>query len=136
MVPRYKRIGNRLKAAGIKLWYTDCDGDGRPLRPGFLVSGINCLFPYEVNSCVHPGVLLREYGKDLRIMGGFDKIEIERIAKNIGTYDISTQPGLCCTIAPKKPSTYSKLEVALSEECRVDLERLADKEFKGAVEIR
>ena len=72
----------------------------------------------------------------LRPLIGFDKVEIERIAKSIGTYDISIMPGLCCTIAPKKPSTYSRLEVALGEECKVDVEQLADREFGGAVEIR
>ncbi len=71
----------------------------------------------------------------LRPLIGFDKIEIERIAKRIGTYDISIMPGLCCTIAPKKPSTYSKLETALDEETRVDLEKLADEEADGATEI-
>jgi len=71
----------------------------------------------------------------LRPLIGFDKIEIERIAKRIGTYDISIQPGLCCTIAPKKPSTYSKLETAVQEECKVDLEGLAEQEFAGTVEI-
>ena len=64
MVPRYKRIGAKLKAAGIDLWYTDCDGDVRPLIPGFLEAGINCLFPYEVNSCIHPARLLEQFGRD------------------------------------------------------------------------
>ena len=72
----------------------------------------------------------------LRPLIGFDKVEIERIAKSIGTYDISIRPGLCCTIAPKKPSTYSRLETALDEETKVDLERLAEEESNGAVEIR
>jgi len=76
VVPRYKRIGKKLKAHGIDIWYTDCDGDVRPLIPGFLEAGINCLFPYEVNSCVFAGDLLDEYGKDLRIMGGVDKLEM------------------------------------------------------------
>ena len=76
VVPRYKRIGKKLKAAGIDLWYTDCDGDVRPLLPGFLEAGINCLFPYEVNSCVHPGELLDQYKGELRIMGGFDKMQL------------------------------------------------------------
>ena len=71
----------------------------------------------------------------LRPLIGFDKIEIERIAKNIGTYDISTMPGLCCTIAPKKPSTYSKIDTALAEESKLDVDQLADKEFRGTVEI-
>ena len=71
----------------------------------------------------------------LRPLIGFDKVEIERIAKRIGTYDISIQPGLCCTIAPKKPSTYARIGQAVDEEAKVDLERLADEEFRGAVEL-
>jgi thiamine biosynthesis protein ThiI len=71
----------------------------------------------------------------LRPLVGFDKIEIERIAKDIGTYEISILPGLCCTIAPNKPSTYSRLETALDEEARVDLERMAQEEADGAIEI-
>jgi len=92
VVPRYKRIGKRLKAAGIDLWYTDCDGDVRPLLPGFLEAGINCLFPYEVNSCVHPAKLLNEYGLDLRIMGGFDKLEMIKGKEAIKTYMESLVP--------------------------------------------
>jgi thiamine biosynthesis protein ThiI len=72
----------------------------------------------------------------LRPLIGFDKVEIERIAKSIGTYDISIRPGLCCTIAPKKPSTYSKIADAVDEETKVDIEKLADEEFQGTVEVR
>lgn len=71
----------------------------------------------------------------LRPLIGLDKVEIERVAKEIGTYDISTLPGLCCTVAPKKPSTYSRLESALEEEAKVDVEALADEEAQGAVEL-
>jgi uroporphyrinogen decarboxylase len=76
VVPRYKRINKKLKENGIDIWYTDCDGDVRPLLPYFLESGINCLFPYEVNSCTHPGVLLDQYEGELRIMGGVDKMRL------------------------------------------------------------
>ncbi|OGV69649.1 MAG: hypothetical protein A2269_04100 [Lentisphaerae bacterium RIFOXYA12_FULL_60_10] len=86
VVPRYERIGRKLHQAGIDLWYIDCDGDVRPLLPGFLKAGVNCLFPYEVNSCVHPAVLLKEYGRDLRIMGGFDKLEMIKGKKAIKAY--------------------------------------------------
>ena len=86
VVPRYKRIGEKLHNYGIDLWYTDCDGDVRPLLPGFLDSGINCLFPFEVNGCAHPGELLDEYGKDLRIMGGVNKIELGKGRNAIDSY--------------------------------------------------
>ncbi len=85
-MPRYKRIGDKLHAAGIDLWYTDCDGDVRPLIPGFLEVGINCLFPYEVNSCVHPAELLSEYGQELGIMGGIDKLELAKGREAIKAY--------------------------------------------------
>jgi uroporphyrinogen decarboxylase len=86
VVPRYKRINTKLKAHGIDIWYTDCDGDIRPLLPLFLESGINCLFPYEVKSCTHPGVLFDEYGKDLRIMGGVDKMCLGEGPESIKKY--------------------------------------------------
>jgi len=71
----------------------------------------------------------------LRPLVGLDKVEIERIAKTIGTYETSILPGLCCTIAPKKPSTYSRLEGATEEEAKVDIDGLTDEEFQGAVEL-
>lgn len=92
IVPRYKRIGDKLKKAGIDLWYTDCDGDVRPLMKGFLEAGINCLFPYEVNSCVHPAELFKEYGNVLRIMGGFDKLEMIKGKESIKKYMESLVP--------------------------------------------
>ena len=92
IVPRYKRIGKKIHAAGIDLWYTDCDGDVRPLMRGFLESGINCLFPFEVNGCAHPAELLAEYGKDLRIMGGIDKIEMAKGPAAIKAYLKSVAP--------------------------------------------
>ncbi len=92
VVPRYKRISRKLRAAGIDLWYTDCDGDVRPLLPLFMESGINCLFPFEVKSCTHPRLLLDEYGKDLRIMGGFDKMEMAKGPEAITRYMESLVP--------------------------------------------
>ncbi len=76
VMPRYKRINEKLKARGIDIWYIDCDGDVRPILPSMMEGGINCLFPFEVNGCAHPAELLGKWGKDLRIMGGVDKIAL------------------------------------------------------------
>ena len=73
VVPRYRRIYRKLQAAGIDVWYTDTDGDIRPLIPFFLEAGLNCLFPFEVICSGHPGEVLSKYGTDLLIMGGVDK---------------------------------------------------------------
>ena len=94
IMPRYKRIGKKLAAAGIDLWYTDCDGDVRPLLPGFLEVGINCLLPFEVNGCCHPVELLKEYGKELRIMGGVDKMELGKGPEAIKAYLESLVPAV------------------------------------------
>ena len=75
IAPRYKRIGRKLKDHGIDIWYTDCDGDVSLLMPIFLDCGINCLFPFEVNSCAFPGEFLDRY-EGLRIMGGVDKMQL------------------------------------------------------------
>ena len=92
VVPRYKRIGRKLHRAGITLWYTDCDGDVRPLIPGFLEAGINCLFPFEVMGGGHPAALLNEFGRDLRIMGGFDKTQMIKGREAIKAYMESLVP--------------------------------------------
>jgi uroporphyrinogen decarboxylase len=92
VMPRYKRISKKLRAHGIDLWYTDCDGDVRPILPYLLEGGINCLFPFEVNGCAHPAELLNQYGKELRIMGGFDKIQLGNGREAIKAYMESLVP--------------------------------------------
>ena len=76
VVPRYKRIRKKLDEYGIDIWFTDCDGDVRPILPLMMEGGINCLFPFEVNGCAHPSELLTQYGQQLRIMGGVDKMQL------------------------------------------------------------
>ena len=92
LVPRYKRIRNKLHTAGVDVWYVDCDGDVRPILHYLLESGINCLFPYEVNCCVHPATLLSEYGKELRLMGGVDKMVLAQGNDAIERYLESLAP--------------------------------------------
>lgn len=67
----------------------------------------------------------------VRPLIGFDKIEIIEIARKIGTYEISTLPGLCCTIVPKKPSTAAKLGNVLREETKIDIDALVEKSLEG-----
>jgi uroporphyrinogen decarboxylase len=92
VAPRYRRIRDRLRRYGIDLWYTDCDGDVRPLLGTFLDCGINCLFPFEVMGCAHPGELLDQYAGELRIMGGFDKMQLGKGPAAIKQYMESLVP--------------------------------------------
>lgn len=68
----------------------------------------------------------------LRPLIGLDKLEIESMAKEIGTYELSILPGMCCTMVPKRPSTYSQLEIVLQEERKVDMNGLVEEALKGA----
>jgi len=101
VVPRYKRIRQKLDAAGIDIWYTDCDGDVRPILPYLMEGGINCLFPFEVNGCSHPGELLSKYQGNLRIMGGVDKMQLIAGKEATRTYLESLVPfvEMCCYIS-------------------------------------
>lgn len=92
VVPRYKRIHKKLQAAGIDIWYTDCDGDVRPILPYLMEGGINCLLPFEINGCAHPGELLTAYEGKLRIMGGVDKMQLIKGKEAIKAYLESLVP--------------------------------------------
>jgi uroporphyrinogen decarboxylase len=86
IMPRYKRISDKLHAHGIDIWYIDCDGDVRPILPYMMEGGVTCLFPFEVNGCAHPAELFKKFGKELRIMGGVDKIALGNGRAAIDTY--------------------------------------------------
>ena len=92
VVPRYRRIKHKLAKAGIDVWFTDCDGDLRPILPDMLECGINCLFPHEVNGSGHPVELLDRYQGELRIMGGFDKMALGAGREAIRRYMDSIAP--------------------------------------------
>ncbi|MBN1901423.1 hypothetical protein JW926_08900 [Candidatus Sumerlaeota bacterium] len=75
MVPRYKKITDRLKEYGIDVNILDCDGKIDLLVPGWLDAGINCMFPLEAAHT--DAVKLREtYGRDLLLFGGVNKIAL------------------------------------------------------------
>lgn len=78
VVPRYRRIKDKLLAFGIDVWWIDCDGDLRPLIPHFLEGGVNTFFPWEVNGSGHPGEALDRWGSEIRIMGGVDKMRLRK----------------------------------------------------------
>lgn len=67
----------------------------------------------------------------IRPLIGLDKVEIIDIARKIGTYEISTLPGLCCTIVPKKPSTAARAGDLHDEEQKIDLGALIEKSLEG-----
>ena len=69
----------------------------------------------------------------LRPLIGWDKVEIIDTARDIGTYDISIRPGVCCTIVPKKPSTHAELGRVLAEEEKIDIDSLLENSVESAL---
>ncbi len=69
----------------------------------------------------------------VRPLIGLDKQEIEAVAKSIGTYEISTRPGVCCQAVPSKPATRSNLVQILREEERIDVDQIVDDCVRRAV---
>ncbi len=71
----------------------------------------------------------------VRPLIGFDKQEIEAVARTIDTYGISIRPGLCCQAVPDKPATRTHLVQILQEEERIDVEQVLEECVRRAVVI-
>ena len=73
MLPRYKKALDFLHQQGVRSTWYDSDGDLRMFLPDFLSIGINGVAPCEVAANMDPVALRKTFGKDLRLIGGFDK---------------------------------------------------------------
>ncbi|HUU43584.1 MAG TPA: uroporphyrinogen decarboxylase family protein, partial [Planctomycetota bacterium] len=74
----YRCITDRMRGAGIRSFWVDCDGNPELLIPLWMEAGINCLWPLEQASGMDPVRLRRSFGTDLVLAGGIDKREIAR----------------------------------------------------------
>ncbi len=71
----------------------------------------------------------------VRPLIGLDKLEIEEIAKEIGTYEISIRPAAGCTIVPKGPVIDAKLTSVRKFDLATDTEALASASCDSAVRV-
>ncbi len=76
LFPRYKRIGDLLHQHGVDVIWTDCDGNINDFIPMWLEAGYNCMFPIEVRAGSDPVAMREKYGKDILLLGGFDKMAL------------------------------------------------------------
>ena len=74
----------------------------------------------------------------LRPLIGMDKVEIIRIAREIGTYDTSILPYEdCCTVfTPRHPAIRPKVEDVRAAEAALDVEALIAKSLEGEQWVR
>jgi len=72
----------------------------------------------------------------LRPLIGLDKLEIEHLAKQIGTYEISIERGIPCTIVPSRPATMATPALIAAQEERLDIEQVALEAAEEAFPLR
>ncbi len=58
---------------------------------------------------------------------GLDKEEVMRIARDIGTYEISTQPAVCCMLTPDGPRVASTVKEVEREEEKIRADALIER---------
>lgn len=73
MTTYYRRIEKIVNTSDINLQMLDWDGSIRELIPLWLEYGINILCPLEVAAGMDVVALRSEFGRELRMVGGFDK---------------------------------------------------------------
>jgi len=73
ILPRYAKTMEFANRHGVELTFHDSDGDTRLLLPDMLSVGVNSTCPCEVAANMDPVSLRKQFGRDLRIGGGFDK---------------------------------------------------------------
>lgn len=77
MLPYIKRIGDFLKAHGVRHILLDTDGDCNSVIPLFIEAGVTGMYPFEVH-CGMDIVKVRQQYPRLQIMGGISKSEIAK----------------------------------------------------------
>ena len=82
--PGYLKMRNKLEEYGIGLLGIDSDGMVEPLIENWMNVGVNVQFPIEYGTWQATPEYMRErFGKELRIVGGFNKLVLEEGAAAI-----------------------------------------------------
>ncbi len=66
---------------------------------------------------------------------GFDKVEIENIARKIGTYEVSARDVGKCTAAPPKPSTKARINEVVKAEENLNINDIIENSLKELEKI-
>jgi len=73
LFPRYKRIVEVLHKHGVRVIFTDCDGNIMPIVDQWIDAGYICQFPVEVAAGTDPVILRKKYGQRVLLIGGVNK---------------------------------------------------------------
>ena len=113
-----ERIAERIKAEGI------VTGEAIGEQASQTLHNLRVLDEAVQNYPVHRPLL------------GFDKVETERLARKIGTYEISGWKAQGCTAVPQKPTTKARLEVVKAAEEKLDVKKIMKNVMNSLRDIR
>jgi uroporphyrinogen decarboxylase len=79
VAPGYRKVRAKLEEHQVDIYSVDSDGNVEALIGPWLDAGVNCMFPLEPGTWkMTPEKAREKYGRDLLIIGGFDKLALER----------------------------------------------------------
>lgn len=94
MMPRYRKVTDALKKHDVDIIFVDSDGNIEELLPLWMEVGVNMIWPLEIAAGNDPVALRKEYGKDLILGGGIDKMALIGSKKDIEKEVMSKVPYL------------------------------------------
>ncbi|MCX8182183.1 MAG: hypothetical protein N3D12_03590 [Candidatus Methanomethyliaceae archaeon] len=71
----------------------------------------------------------------IRPLLGMNKLEVEQLAKRIGTYDLSVRPSKPCSAAAIKARTHAKETELSNEENKIPINSLLEESIKNATSL-
>jgi len=73
MMPHYKKITGFLRSKGVDIIMVDSDGDINEIIPLWIESGVNGMWPLEVQAGVDAVEIRKKFGKECILWGNLDK---------------------------------------------------------------
>ncbi len=67
----------------------------------------------------------------LRPLAGFNKTEVEQLARKIGTFEASAQPASCCKAPPTQPRTRARPEEVAFAEKKLDINAMVRRSLEN-----
>ena len=72
-MPYYKKITGFLRSKGVDIIMVDSDGDINEIIPLWIESGVNGMWPLEVQAGVDAVEIRKKFGKECILWGNIDK---------------------------------------------------------------
>jgi hypothetical protein len=76
--PHMRRLVDFFKSQGVRYFMVDSDGNCEALIPLLMECGVDAIWPLERVANMHPVKIRQRFGRDLRLFGGVDKMELAK----------------------------------------------------------